>query len=405
MINTAIYRDVKKWKKPLHITKSLAAKTYLKALRNVDVIAITGSVGKTLTQNAIASVLSQKYKVAVGDDNLDPTFRIPQTISKMAPWTQKVILEYGIEHPGDMDHYLAIAKPKISVLTHIAPTHLKYFGTIHGVFDEKSKLISALSKEGFAVLNADDALVAKMANLTVAKILWFGQKAKDGVKISHFTQNAHRSSFRIHYAGSQARVVWKITGRQHLTSAYAAATVGIASGLTVKQIAKGLSLTKQSEHRLQSIEKGNLTIIDDTYNSSPKAAEHSIRTLVELGKNKFKVAVLGEMKDLGESSQQEHTNLGTKIAKTKINVLVTVGPVAKLIANSAKKNGFGGVVYNSDNIGNIIKYLNKFSKRKRVILVKGSRHTHLERIVYGIQHLPTNIDCYHCGQLNVAGIY
>ncbi len=399
MINTSVYREVKKWKKPLHISKSLVAKTYLKALRNVDIIAITGSVGKTLTQNAIASVLSQKYKVAVGDNNLDPTFRIPQTISKMAPWTQKLILEYGIEHPGDMNHYLSIAKPKISVITHIAPTHLKYFGSVHGVFDEKSKLISALSKEGFAVLNADDPLVSKMANLTVAKVLWFGQKAKEGVKISHYIQNVHSSSFRIHYAGSQARVLWKITGRHHLTSAYAAATVGIASGLTVKQIAKGLSLTKQPDHRLQSIEIGNLIVIDDTYNSSPKAAEYSVKTLIELGKNRYKIAVLGEMKDLGESSEREHINLGAKIAKTKINLLVTIGPVAKLIAKSAKKKGFGGVVYNSDNIDNVVKVLKKYSHRKRVILVKGSRHTHLERIVYALQHLPTNVNCYHCGQL------
>jgi UDP-N-acetylmuramoyl-tripeptide--D-alanyl-D-alanine ligase len=399
MINSSVYRDIKKWKKPIHISKSLAAKTYLKALRNVDVVAITGSVGKTLTQNTIYAVLSQKYKVAVGEENLDPTFRIPKTISKMAPWTQKLILEYGIEHPGDMDHYLNIAKPKISVITHIAPTHLKYFGSVHGVFDEKSKLISALPKDGYAILNADDPLVAKMANLTVAKILWFGKKAKDGIKTSHFKQNSSGSSFRIHYGGQQAFVNWKIIGAHHLTSAYAAATVGIASGLTVKQIAKGLSLTKQPEHRMQSISRGNLIVIDDTYNSSPKAAEHSIQTLVELGKNKFKIAILGEMKDLGDSSEKEHARLGTKIAKTKINLLITVGPVALTIAKSAKKSGFGGTAFNADSTDKILKYLKKYSDKKRVVLVKGSRHTHLERIVYGLQGKSTAISCYHCGQL------
>lgn len=400
MLNTRIYRDSKGWIKLIHLSRSVLAKTYLKTLRNVDVIGITGSVGKTITQNAIYAVLSQKFKVAVGEENSDPTFRIPKTISSMTPWTQKLVLEYGIEHPGDMDHYLRITKPTIAVITHISPTHLKYFGSVDGIFDEKSKLISALPKEGYAILNADDPLVVKMANLTIAKVLWFGEKAKNGVKISHFKQNSSGSSFRIHYLGQQAVVNWKIIGAGHLTSAYAAATVGIASGLTVKQIAKGLSTTKQPEHRLQSISRDNIVVIDDTYNSSPKAAEQSVQTLVDLGKNKFKIAILGEMKDLGDSSEKEHVYLGKKIAKTKVNLLITVGSVAKAIAQSAKKSGFGGITYNVDQSNKILKYLKKFSNRKQVILVKGSRHTHLERVVFELLGKNTDITCYHCGQLS-----
>src|SRR4030042_4269171 len=126
MLNLDPYREVKGWKKPFHASKALLARNYLKLLPNVEVIGITGSVGKTLTQNAIYSVLSQKYKTQVGDENLDPTFRIPQTILSTKPWHQKLILEYGVEHPGDMDHYLSIVKPKIAVVTAIAPTHTKY---------------------------------------------------------------------------------------------------------------------------------------------------------------------------------------------------------------------------------------------------------------------------------------
>src|SRR4030042_1441440 len=126
MLNLFVYREVKSWKKPLHVLRTQLAKSYLKLLPNVEVIGITGSVGKTLTQNAIYSVLSQKFKVVIGDENLDPTFRIPQTILSARPWHQKLILEYGVEHPGDMDHYLSIVKPKIAVITTIAPTHTKY---------------------------------------------------------------------------------------------------------------------------------------------------------------------------------------------------------------------------------------------------------------------------------------
>src|SRR3990172_5333288 len=107
MLNSDPYQEVKSWKRPFHTSRALLAKNYLKLLRNVKVIGITGSVGKTLTQNAIYAVLSQKYKTVVGDENLDPTFRIPQTLLKAKPWHKFIVLEYGIEKPGDMDYYLS----------------------------------------------------------------------------------------------------------------------------------------------------------------------------------------------------------------------------------------------------------------------------------------------------------
>jgi UDP-N-acetylmuramoyl-tripeptide--D-alanyl-D-alanine ligase len=258
MFNLNVYREVKTWKKPVHLSRQLAATSYIKALSHVDVIGITGSVGKTLTQNAIASVLSQKFKVVVGEENLDPTFRIPKTILQVKPWDQKVILEYGVEHPGDMDHYLTIANPKIAVVTTISPTHTKYFKDIQGVFEEKSKLVISLPKDGEAILNADDKLVVEMAELTKAKVSWFGKNAKDGIKISHYSQNLKGSKFRLHFRGQKAAVEWKVIGEHQLLSAYAAAAAGMSAGLTLKQIAKGLSLVKPPAHRLNIISRAAL---------------------------------------------------------------------------------------------------------------------------------------------------
>ena len=265
--------------------------------------------------------------------------------------------------------------------------------------DQKSKIVSALPKEGYAVLNVDDPQVANMANLTRAKVFWYGQKAGNGVKVSHFKQDLNGSSFRLHYKGQRATVNWKIVGRHHLTSAYAAATVGLICGLTIKQIAKGLSQTKIPQHRLQVIPKNGITVIDDTYNSSPKAARRSLKTLVDLGKNRFKVAVLGEMKDLGTLSQKEHQALGEKIAKTRIHLLITLGPEAKLIATSAKRHGFKGKTLNISTTDRIVKYLKKIPAYKQLILIKASRHAHFERIVNGLLGKPTEIHCYHCGDL------
>ena len=420
MFSLNVYREVKNWKKPVHLAKTLAAKSYLKALSNVDIIGITGSVGKTLTQNAIVSVLSQKFKVITPDENLDPTFRIPQTILATKPWHQKLVLEYGVEHPGEMDHYLSMVKPKIAVVTVISATHLKYFGNVEGVYKEKVKLIEALPKNGQAILNADDPLVSKMAQYTKARIWWYGKKAssfahlrgepvrgqahpggvtKSFIKISHFTQNMKGSKFRMHYDGQKASVSWKIIGEHQLTSAYAAATIGIASNLTLKQIAKGLSQIKAPSHRLNAISTKHISIIDDTYNASPKAAEESIATLIDIGKRKPKIAVLGEMKDLGTKSEQLHTELGQKIAKSTINYLITVGKVAELIATAAKKNGFGGKIIKVVTTQEAIKSIKKLANPKTIILVKGSRHAHLERIINGLLHKSTTINCYHCGIL------
>lgn len=420
MLNLDVYREVKSWKKPLHFSKTYLAKSYLKILPQLDVIAITGSVGKTLTQNAIVSTLSQKFKVITPDENLDPTFRIPQTILKTKPWHQKLVLEYGIEHPGDMDHYLAIAKPKIAVVTAIAPTHIKHLGSTEGVYQEKSKLISTLGKNSHAVLNADDANVAKMARLTKAKIWWYGQKApsiahlrgehgrskvhlgsvQSGViKISHFTQNMKGSKFRLHYQGQKASVSWKVIGKHQLTSAYAAATVGVISGLTIKQIAKGLSLTKSPLHRLNAISKKHINIIDDTYNASPIAAQKAVETLVDLSKRKKKILVLGEMKDLGEISASAHTELGEKIAKTKINYLITIGKTASDIAKAAKRAKFNGKIISVKNTKEAIAQIKGLISKNSLVLVKGSRHAHLERIVNALLHKSTIVNCYHCGLL------
>jgi len=407
MQNLDVYREIVTWKKPLQVSRTQLARVYLKLLPKVEVIGITGSVGKTLTQNAIYSVLSQKFKTVVGDENLDPTFRIPQTILAAKPWHQKMILEYGIEHQGDMDHYLNLVKPHIAVITLIAPTHTKYLKDVEGVFAEKSKLLMALSKDGYAVLNADDPYCRKMAKMIQAKVWWYGRqprgplarRAKNMIKISHFKQDFKGSQFRMHYLGQKATVKWKVVGEHQLLSAYAAATVGLIYNLTLKQIAKGLSRVKSPLHRLNPIAKKNWNILDDTYNSSPKAVVESLKTLVELGANRKKIAVLGEMKDLGDLSISAHKLLGGKIASSKVNYLVTIGKVASQIAKAAKKASFKGKIITVLNTQQALRELKRITDKKTLILVKGSRHAHLERIILGLLDKSTGINCFHCGEL------
>ncbi|MEX2028342.1 MAG: Mur ligase family protein [Candidatus Curtissbacteria bacterium] len=399
MFNTDILDEVRSWKKPLHKSRTYIAKNYLKLLGEVEVIGITGSVGKTTTQNSIYAVLSQRFKTITGGENLDPTFRIPKTILAAKPWVQKVVLEYGVEKPGNMDHYLQIAKPDIVVVTTISPTHTKYFKDVQGVFNEKVKLVQSLKRGDHALLNADDPNVVRMGQMTQARVVWYGKKAKDGVKISHFVQTLAGSSFRLYYKGQKATVSWKAIGEHQLTSAYAAAAVGILEGLTLKQIAKGLSSVKLPEHRLTPIVTKNFNIIDDTYNSSPKAAHEALKTFLKLSSNKHKIVIFGPMKDLGHLSEEEHKKLGAAIAKSKINILITYEKVAEVIGKSAKKSGFSGKIINFHSTQDIVKEIKKLKKTNSVILIKGSRHAHLERVVNGLLGKSTRVSCYHCGEL------
>ncbi len=400
MHNSQVFRNVKSWKRSVHAAVAVLAKFYLKLLPNVQVIAITGSVGKTLTQNAIYSVLSQKYKTVVGSEDLDPTFRIPQTILRTRPWDKYLVLEYGVEHPGDMDYYLDLVKPQIGIITTIASTHTKYFGSEKGVFEEKSKLIKALGSQDTAILNSEDKYSFNLKKQTKAKIIWFGTNSKNGVKIYHFRQDLKEAKFSLHYHSQKDVVSWKIIGQHHLLSAYIACAVGIACGLTLKQIAKGLSQVKPPAHRLNIHIGKKFSVIADTYNSSPKAALEAINTLLELGKRRKKIVILGEMKDLGKLSSSSHQDLGKKIAKNQINYLVTVGKVASSIAAAAKSNSFKGGIIEAENTNQAAKAAKKLIDRNSLILVKGSRHSHLERIVYALLGKSTQIKCYHCGSLS-----
>ena len=238
-----------------------------------------------------------------------------------------------------------------------------------------------------------------MVKLTKAHIKWFGKSAKSGVKISGFQQNLAGSKFQLSLNGQKATVSWKIIGKHQLLSAYAASTVGIIEGMTINQIAKGLFKTQVPVHRLNVISAGKMSILDDTYNSSPVAAHEAVNTLIVLGQDKNKIAVFGDMKDLGGLSKDAHQNLGKTIVGSKINVLITIGKEAETIAKAAKNFSFKGKIIIAKDIDRINESIRKFKASDSVVLVKGSRHAHLERLVFALQGKPASINCYHCGVL------
>jgi len=377
-----IYRDIPSWKKPLHKIRTFLAKNWIKWNPQAEIVGITGSVGKTTTKEAIVKVLGERFQVVGSKDNLDPVFNIPLTLFKVRPWIKKVVLELGIRFPGEMDFYLSLFRPKVGVLTSIYWSHTEFLGDLKGVINEKGKLLEALPKDGWAVLNDDDQYIKEMAKKTKAKIFWFGTHPHCQVQIVDFIhQGLKGSEFILKIGKKNVPIKWKLIGEHNTLAAAAAASVGILAGLELNEIKDGLEKLEPQPHRLNVVSGPNGSfILDDSYNSSPQAVFVALETLRSLSHKSKAVAVLGDMLELGNYSEEAHRQVGQKIVQENVDYLFTLGDYAKIIADEAKKFGAKNVII-AKNQTEIRDKIRKLVGQNDLILVKGSRAVNLDQLV------------------------
>ncbi|MCX6705684.1 MAG: Mur ligase family protein [Candidatus Woesebacteria bacterium] len=322
---------IKKW--IIHPIKRRVAKYYLFFLRRVTglkVIGITGSAGKTTTKEMLASILKLNGKTVYTVANIDPVYNIPTTILKCTPRTKYLILEMGVEYPGEMDFYLWLAKPDVGVITNIYPTHTEFFGDIEGVLKEKSKLVKFLDKSGFAVLNKTNSRLKSLINKIEAKIIWFNGENSDAAK-----------------------------------------AVANIFGVSAENIEKGLKNYDKPRHRYEIIKhKSGAVIFDDSYNSNPEALLTTLKKFNQLaGKNK-KIAVLGDMLELGKLEKSEHIRIGIEVKKYNFEKVFGVGKSVKYITSK---------IYN--NALDVLPELRPMLKKDVYVLIKGSRSIGLDQVV------------------------
>lgn len=407
-MQTDVYRNIASWKKPFHKVRAQIAKLWAKINSQAEIIGITGSVGKTTTKEAITSILGSRFTVASSIGNLDPVFNIPITLLKIRPWTKKVVLELGVEYPGEMDFYLSLAKPNIGVVTRVYWTHTEFLGDINGVIAEKSKLLEVLPQSGWAVLNHDDEYVREeMAKRTRAKIFSFGTHPHAALQISDFAHLGREGSTfklrsRLKEFPHETEIKWKLLGEHNTVSAAAAVCVGLLCGLSENEIKQGLERLEPQPHRLNPVSgpAGSL-ILDDTYNSSPVAAVMALETLRALSPRGRAIAVLGEMKELGQYEEEGHREVGRKAQEENIDELILLGEATKFIADEAQKNGMKKEQIKSvDRVEEIVELLKKELVKDDVALLKASRHhIHLERVILGLEGKPFVIACPVCPEL------
>ncbi|MDE2001299.1 MAG: hypothetical protein KGI60_01880 [Patescibacteria group bacterium] len=381
------------------------------------VIAITGSVGKTSTKEAIFTVLSRHRSVRANRRNFNNELGVPLTIlgdyanvggawfwlkvivsaivRLLLPlkYPELLVLEYAVDKPGDMKYLVDIARPQIGVVTAIGdiPVHVEFFSGPEALAREKAKIVESLASTGFAVLNFDDETVYDMRDRTRAHIMTYGFGEGADVRISNYEVRMDGAmpagiSFKINYGGSFVPV--RLDGCFGKAQAYAAAagaTLGIVFGLNLVKIAEALQSFQAPEGRgtiLAGIKHSY--IMDDAYNASPLSMHAAIDTLGRL-EAKRKVAVLGDMLEIGKYTVEAHQSIGALVPEV-FQILVTVGPRAKFIAESAQEKGMPAkAVFSFDTAEEAAPEVQKLIKKGDLILVKASHAIGLDTVIEEIR--------------------
>ncbi len=368
----------------VHPIKRRVARYWLKFLQNVfgvKVIAITGSVGKTTTKEMLLSVLSQKYKTIATEANIDPVFNIPTTILKTRPWTRFLILEMGIEYPGEMSFYLWLAHPDSAVLTTLNITHTAFLQDARGVAEEKTKLIKAIKPQGVVFLNKDDESVLKYSENLKAKVIFYSLRQAENI---HFTKDLKtqfilslsdkQAPLNLNSGGKGIDVELPLLGEQIVSNALCASAVGRYCGMSFEDIKRGLEGFSIPPHRMQPIKTDSgAWVIDDAYNNNPLGLEKALKTLSKVPARR-RIAVLSYMAELGKLEEKSHRDAGKLAGELKITEVIGYGDPSKFLIEEAKKNDVKKA-WLADSKKKIIGYLKGTIKDGDVVLVKGSRYS------------------------------
>jgi UDP-N-acetylmuramoyl-tripeptide--D-alanyl-D-alanine ligase len=366
-----------------HLARIKMARFYTRFIPQEKMIGVVGSVGKTSTTAACKAVLSEKFKTLSTLPNLDPVLNIPITLLKARPGTQKILLEMGIEYPGEMEFYLSIFRPKTVVISRLSPEHSEFLGGIENVVAENGKAVESLPSSGTVILNWDDSNCRKLQDKTKGEVIFYGTDQKHcHVWAGNIVMQNYRVTFELNYGVERVEVSTNFVGKHQIYSLLAAAALGLHFGMNLTRIKKALEKVEAPEHRLQAMPGYNGSLIlDDSYNSSPSAAEDSLDTLNEIPARR-RIAVLGEMKELGSFSEKFHKDLAHKIFKDKPDLVILGKGDTKFTADELLRLGFSPERLEAD-LSNpqIVSSLLKILGKGDVVLIKGSRGVRLDEVV------------------------
>src|SRR6184192_2288491 len=367
--------------------QNLAA-NYRKAL-SIKVLAITGSNGKTSTKDFAASVLGRKFRVTKTQGNFNNHVGSPRTILEATSDDEVAVWEIGMNHPGEVAPLAKIAAPDAAIITNIGVAHIEFMGTREAIANEKGALAEAVAAEGAVILNADDPFSKGIAERTNAHVIFAGTK-EGTVRAIDIQQSAEGSEFTIMEGAHRCRAQLPVPGLHMVQNALLALAAGRAFGLSLEEAAAGLASAPLTKARLQIREIRGVQFIDDSYNANPESMKAALRTLVELDADGKRIAVLGEMRELGDESEHGHREVGETAAVLKIDHLIAIGNIAAAIALAAERAGLEKTrtVTSASEAAGI---LAEIAEPGDLVLIKGSRAARTERVMEEFGNRPFTV--------------
>jgi UDP-N-acetylmuramoyl-tripeptide--D-alanyl-D-alanine ligase len=345
----------------------------------LKVIAITGSNGKTSTKDFVAATLARKFRVTKTEGNFNNHVGLPQTMLAANAEDQIAVWEIGMNHPGEVAALAKLAAPDVAIVTNVGVAHIEFMGSREAIAEEKGALAEAIGENGSVILNADDPFSESIAKRTRAKIILAGIE-NGSVRAGEVSQSATGSEFTILEGAHRCRAQLPVPGVHMVQNAMLAVAAGRAFGLSLEECALGLASTPLTKARLQIKEINGIQFIDDSYNANPDSMKAALRTLIELDADGRRIAVLGEMGELGAESESGHREVGEAAAALNVDELIAVGETGAAIARAAQKAGLEKSVA-VDSAEEAAELLAESALPGDLILIKGSRAARMERVL------------------------
>ena len=362
--------------------------TFYRENLTIPIVGITGSVGKTSTKEIISSVLSTRYNVLKTEGNFNNEVGLPLTILRIRDEHKVAVVEMGINHFGEMHRLSEIAKPDICVITNIGQCHLEFLGSREGILKAKSEIFDFMNPDGYVCINGDDDMLSTIKEVHGHKPVSYGMTMKSDVYVTSAEgKGIFGSKATIYLNDETFDVEIPLPGEHMVMNALAATCVGDLLGLKPEEIAEGIKNVKAVGGRSNLISLKNRTILDDCYNANPVSMKAALDLLKQADTRK--VAILGDMFELGEGQEAMHAEIGTYAVERGIDVLVCVGDLSKNMYDAAikAKNDFNSdiKVYYMKDTQEVIDKIEEYLEKDDAILVKASHGMGFAKVVEALQ--------------------
>jgi UDP-N-acetylmuramoyl-tripeptide--D-alanyl-D-alanine ligase len=348
---------------------------------DLPIVCVAGSNGKTTVKELLASVLRRKFSTLWNEANFNNDIGVPLTLLRIEKSHQAAVLEAGTNHPGELAPLVKMIQPKFGVLTNIGREHLEFFGDVAGVAREEGRLAEILPANGKLFVNGDNEWTEKIVQRTRAKTVCVGLNKKNDWRADKIRLDKSGVTFRVQTAKDDFCGEYRINllGRHQVANALFAIAVSEELGLGRSEICDGLADCQPPKMRLQFWETNGVRVLDDAYNANADSTIAALETLCDLPLQGRRVAVLGDMEELGAHSEAAHAEVGRRAAELKIGQLFAVGKMAGVLATAAREAGLLRVI-EFENVEVAMKAIKIFLKSGDVVLLKASRASRLERI-------------------------